>query len=370
MDWSIIALIVSGLICLVAGAEFLVRGASHLAALAGISSLIIGLTVVAFGTSTPELAVSVMAALAKESDISLGNVIGSNIFNVLMILGLSAIIVPLTISRQLVRFDVLVMISVSILLLLLSLDGNLSRIDGVIFLTIFVLYMLLLVRINRRNFSQSSVKSIPGVDLSHRRNGKSILRQLVFIAAGLGLLVLGSKLFVHGAVSLARILKVSELVIGLTIVAAGTSLPELFTSVVAGIRGERDIAVGNIVGSNIFNILAIMGIASLVAPGGITIADSVLQVDMPVMLIVALVCLPIFFTGMVIDRWEGLLLLAYYLLYTLYLVLGATAHAALPAFTRIIVWYVLPLTIAILLIHLIWTHHHDRKIRRKAKGES
>lgn len=363
MNWCIFALILAGLVCLVAGAEFLVRGASRLAAIAGISSLIIGLTVVAFGTSTPELAVSVLAALEKQPDIALGNVLGSNIFNVLMILGLSAIITPLAISRQLVRFDVLVMIGVSVLLLLLSLDGNLSRPDGTIFLVVFILYMLALVRINRRNIAQSSVKDIPGVDLSRRKNGKSIVIQLVFIVAGLGLLVLGSKLLVSGAVSLARALNVSELIIGLTIVAAGTSLPELFTSAVAGLRGERDIAVGNIVGSNIFNILAIMGVASLVAPDAITVAPSVLQTDMPIMLIVALVCLPIFFTGMVIDRWEGVLLLAYYVLYTLYLILTATASTALPTFTQIVVYNILPLTIAILLIHLIWTHQKNRTPR-------
>ena len=350
---GLLGIIGLGLICLVVGAEFLVRGASRLAGLAGISSLVIGLTVVAFGTSAPELAVSLQAALAEQSDISLGNVVGSNIFNVLTILGVSALIVPLTISRQLVRFDVLVMIGASILIFLLGLDGKIGKIDGVIFLILFSLYIAALIRLNRRNRDQSEVGSIPGVKLGPNGNAKSIFVQIMLVVGGLVLLVLGSKCLVHGAVGLARLWEVSELVIGLTIVAAGTSLPELFTSVVAGIRGERDIAVGNIVGSNIFNILAILGVSSLFAPNGIIVANSVLHVDIPVMLIVALACLPIFFTGMVIDRWEGSLFLSYYILYTVYLFLIATGHPAQLGFTRTVIYVAFPITATILIIHVI-----------------
>jgi cation:H+ antiporter len=257
-----------GLALLVAGAELLVKGASRLAASFGISPFVIGLTVVAFGTSSPELAVSFGSAFAGDADIAIGNVVGSNIFNVLFILGISALIVPLVVKSQLVRFDVPIMIGASVLLLVLGLDGALGRLDGIVLFALIVLYVVALIRKSRRETSEDDSGLRPGV----RAEDDTAPVNLVFIAAGLGMLVFGSDLLLQAAVTAAEAFGVSELVIGLTLVAAGTSLPEVATSIMAAIRGERDIAVGNVVGSNIFNILAVLGLSSIVAtrwhPGG------------------------------------------------------------------------------------------------------
>jgi cation:H+ antiporter len=342
------AMFVLGLVALVAGAQLLVRGASALAARLGISALVIGLTVVAFGTSSPELAVSVQAGLAGKADIAIGNVVGSNIFNVLFILGLSALIAPLTVARQLVRLDVPVMIGVSLLLLLLALDGRLSWPEGALLFFGILMYTGFLLRAGQLEGNAATSPESTSTD----RFLALLPVQLGFIAAGLVALVLGARWLVEGAVAMAQALGISEAVIALTIVAAGTSLPELATSVVAALRGERDIAVGNVVGSNIFNILAILGLSALVTPGGLEVAPAMLHFDVPVMLAVAVACLPIFFAGYQITRWRGALFFAYYVAYTLYLALAATRHDALPAFSAVMLEFVLPLT-AITLVVLV-----------------
>ncbi len=313
---------ISGLILLVAGAELLVRGASKLAALAGVSSLIIGLTIVAFGTSFPELAVSVIAALSGNADISLGNVVGSNIFNILLILGISATITPLVVSKQLIRFDVPVMIAVSILVFIFGLDGWIGRWEGVLFFIGIASYTAFLIYKSRRPIKDNENNpTIPPLE----KGGKGgfqwqrYLLNSALILLGLFLLILGSRWLVAGAVVIAKTLGVSELIIGLTIVAAGTSLPEVATSVVATIRGERDIAVGNVVGSNIFNILAVLGLSSLAAIDGIKVAPTALYFDIPVMIAVAIICLPVFFTHKLISRREGMFLLGCYVGYIAYL---------------------------------------------------
>jgi len=307
---------IAGLILLIAGAEALVRGASKLAVLVGISPLVIGLTIVAFGTSSPELAVSVIAGLSGNADISLGNVVGSNIFNILFILGISASITPLVVSRQLIRFDVPVMIAVSILVFIFGLDGKIRRVEGIILFVGIVSYTVFLIYKSRK-LTKEHENSPPLQGEGHKP--QMYLLYSVLILLGFFLLILGSRWLVNGAVIIAKTIGISELIIGLTIVAAGTSLPEVATSVVATIRGERDIAVGNVVGSNIFNILAVLGLSSIAALDGIKVSSTALHFDIPVMIAVAVICLPVFFTRNLISRWEGMFLLGCYGGYIAYL---------------------------------------------------
>ncbi|HEV2131516.1 MAG TPA: calcium/sodium antiporter [Longimicrobiaceae bacterium] len=350
MDAGTVVLLVLGLIVLVVGAELLVRGAARLAAAVGISPLVIGLTVVAFGTSSPELAVSVLASGSGQADLALGNVVGSNIFNVLFILGISALITPLVVAAQLVRWDVPLMIGVSVLLLLLALDGSVGRLDGMLLFAGIVAYTAWSVRESRKESAQASPAPEGDAGGESKKTPGYLLVQVGLVVAGLVLLVLGSRWLVDGAVEIARLLGVSELVIGLTIVAAGTSLPEVATSILAALRGERDIAVGNVVGSNIFNILAVLGISGLVAPEGVPVAAAALRFDIPVMIAVAVACLPIFFTGHLIARWEGALFLAFYAAYTVYLTLHAIDHPALETYRTAMVLFVLPLTALTLVV--------------------
>lgn len=322
MDWSTIALFVGGLALLVAGAEGLVRGAGRLAAIVGVSPLVIGLTIVAYGTSAPELAVSVKAALAGQPDLGLGNVVGSNLFNVLFILGLSALITPLAVAQQLVRLDAWVMTGVSLAALLLGLDGRVGRVDGLVLVAGGVAYTAWCIRQGRRENAAVQAEYAAEFGPPPRAGLTAGLVNVALVLVGLTLLVLGSRWLVASSVVIARALGVSELVIGLTIVAAGTSLPEVATSVVAALKGERDIAVGNVVGSNIFNILIVLGGAAVVAPQGVAVARAALIVDMPLMIVVSAACLPIFFTGYRISRPEGALFLVGYVAYTAYLVLA------------------------------------------------
>lgn len=350
MDLMTTILFVAGLGLLVVGAEALVRGASKLAAVIGISPLVIGLTVVAFGTSAPEMAVSIASALEGQADIAVGNVIGSNIFNVLFILGVSALIAPLVVSRQLIRFDVPIMIGVSVVAVLMGLDGVVSRIEGVLLFAGIVAYTIFLIRQSRKESNTKAKAAIASDEFAKEYTAKpgepkNLVKNISFILVGLAMLVLGSQWLVAGATSLARWLGIDEVVIGLTIIAAGTSLPEVATSVMASIKGERDIAVGNVVGSNIFNILAVLGLSSVVAPTGLPVAPTIAAFDMPVMIAVAIACLPIFFTGFQIARWEGLVFLGYYVGYTAYLVLNAYQHAALPGLEAALIYFALPLTL-------------------------
>jgi cation:H+ antiporter len=323
MDILTVVLFLIGLVLLVVGAEALVRGASRIAATVGISPLVIGLTVVAFGTSAPELAVSVSSAYAGAADVAVGNVVGSNIFNILVILGISAAIVPLVVSRQLIRFDVPLMIGISVVMFVLALDGRIGRVDGLIFFAGILTYIAWAI-ISSRRANQALIAEMGDDYVQRASSPKELVRDIVLVVGGLGLLVLGSDWFVDGAVTFAELLGVSDLVIGLTLVAAGTSMPELATSIIAAVRGERDIAVGNAVGSNIFNILSVLGLTAIVAPQGIPVADQALRVDIPIMLAVAVICLPSFFTGRLIARWEGLVFVGLYVAYAYYLYINAT----------------------------------------------
>ena len=364
-------LFVLGLGLLVLGGELLVRGASRIAAAAGVSPLVIGLTIVAFGTSSPELAVSVQAGLRGQSDIAAANVVGSNIFNLLFVLGLASVVAPLVVARQIVRQEVPVMIGVSALVLMLAADGRIGRIDGAVLLTGIAAYTLFLIVQSRRQRGGPAAAGLVdeydnefGGKPAGQGRGPALAIDVALVVAGLGLLVLGGRWLVNGAVALATWFGISEVVIGLTIVAAGTSLPEVATSVIATLRGERDIAVGNAVGSNTFNLLAILGASSLVTPGGLTVAPSLLRFDMVVMLAVAVACLPIFFTGMLIARWEGVVFLAYYAAYVLYLVLDATGHDALPAFSNAMLLFAVPITVLTLALLLAASRTRDAQAPR------
>lgn len=343
MSPMIFIYLIAGLVLLTLGAEVLVRGASRLASRFGISPLIIGLTVVAFGTSAPEMAVSAQAAWNNSGDIAIGNVLGSNIFNVLGILGLTALIAPLLVSKQLVRFDLPVMICASLLTLALAWDQQLDRTDGAVLFAGILIYTAYLI-FKARQERPAAVEMDTTEPPSHP------LKSLLQVLGGLVLLVLGAQGLVEGATELARALGLSELVIGLTIVAVGTSLPELATSAVAALRGERDIAVGNIVGSNIFNLFAVLGLASLVSPTAINVSPNALAFDFPVMIGVALACFPVFFTGYRISRWEGLVFLAYYLAYVAYLVLFSTGRPQAEPLGHAVLYYLLPLTALVLVV--------------------
>jgi len=344
-------MLLGGLVLLVAGAESLVRGASKLAGALGISPLVVGLTVVAFGTSSPELAVSVSSALAGEADIAVGNVVGSNIFNVLFILGLSALVAPLAVAQQLVRLDVPIMIGVSMLLPVLGMDGHIGRGDGLILFGLMLAYTVFLVWQSRKESREVQEEyareyAVGEEDKTPRAQGID----LAYVAGGMVLLVLGSHWLVAGAVGIAQHFGVSELVIGLTIVAMGTSAPELATSVVASFKGERDIAVGNVVGSNIFNILAVVGLTGSIAPQGIPVAVEVLRFDLPIMIMVGLACAPVFFTGLSISRWEGGAMLAYYFAYLAHVVLAAVGHGALPGLDGVVLSAMLPASLLAVLV--------------------
>lgn len=388
MSLLTIFLFAVGFALLVTGAEVLVRGASQLAIAAGLSPLVVGLTVVAYGTSAPELAVSLQSSFAGQADIAVGNIIGSNISNILLILGISATVSPLFVAKQLVRLDVPLMIGASLLMLVMALDGSISRGEGVILVlgaiayTLFTLYQCRKERLEteraERQAGANSAASGVGADVaavdvssdlpspgqSRKPSSNVFIRvgaPLTVMLIGIILLVLGAEWMVDGAVAIAQYLGVSELIIGLTIVAIGTSLPEIATSVAATLKGERDMAVGNAVGSNIFNILLVIGLCSVVTPGGIEVATSAIRFDMPIMIAVAVACLPIFFTGYMVLRQEGVLFLAYYVAYTLYLFLYATEHDALEEYSLVMVVFVVPITLLTLIGLAVQAMRHGHR---------
>lgn len=353
MDALTSVLFVLGFVLLIGGAEWLVKGASRLAVAGGVSPLVIGLTVVAFCTSAPELAVGVHAAYAGQADIAVGNVVGSNICNILLILGMAALFSPLVVAQQLIRMDVPLLVAVSILMYLLSWDGRIGFADGLLLSGGVIGYVVYTVIQSRRESRQVKDEYARDYGQETAISGNiGILKNLLLLASGLISLVLGASWLVNGAVAVARAFEVSELIIGLTIVAIGTSLPEIAASVMASLRGERDIAVGNAIGSSLFNILAVLGLTAVVAPSGVPVSDAALGFDIPVMIAASVACLPIFFTGYRIDRWEGALFISYYIAYIGFLVMEVVQHRALATFTELMV-FVLPLT-AVTLAVLFW----------------
>jgi len=339
MFWPALG-VVGGLMLLIGGGELLVRGASRMAVQLGIPPLVVGLTVVAFATSAPELAVSLQSVYSGSSDLAVGNLVGSNIANVLLILGLSALVAPLAVSSRVVRIDVPLVIATSLLLLLLGLDGVIGHWDGLLMASLLAAYLVWSLRTAAQRSGRRQTQDSDVGD-----QGSSMMRNGLLMAAGLLLLALGGNWLVQGAAELARQLGVQELVIGLTVVAVGTSLPELVISIIAVVRGAREMAVGNVLGSNLFNILGVLGITGILAPDGLPVPITALALDIPVMIAAALACLPIFFTGHRIARWEGGLFFGYYLAYMAYLVMDATGHRAEDNFVGVMALFVLPLTV-------------------------
>ena len=333
-----VAGLTGGLVLLVIGAEALVRGASRLAVAAGVSPIVVGLTVVAFGTSAPELAVSVGSAVTGAADVAVGNVVGSNIFNVLAILGISALAAGLVVDQRIVRIDVPLVILATVVVWLLALDGRLGRVDGLLLAAGIAVYTVWSYMASRSEPAAvvEEYDEAFGTDVVQAR--RAWVPAAIAVAGGLVALVVGAQLLVDAATAIARALGVSDLVIGLTVVAAGTSLPELATSGIAALRGERDIAVGNVVGSNLFNLLAVLGVTALVAPEGVSVARDALTGDLPVAFLTMCVALPALASGYVVERWEGGLLLVAYVAYLGVLVLGSIGStAAAPARAALLV---------------------------------
>ncbi|MTD21104.1 calcium/sodium antiporter [Pseudomonas sp. CCM 7891] len=346
--------LISGLVLLILGAEVLVRAAVRLAASLKVRPLIIGLSIVAFGSSAPQMAISLQATLGDNTDIAVGSVIGSSIFNILVTLGLSALIIPLRVSRQLVRLDIPVMILASLLVFACAANETLTPLDGLFLLTALVAYLGLLLyqtRHSRRPRTRDMVAQAPWLSC------------LLWMIAGLLLLVLAGHLLLGAAVEVASDLGLSERVIGLTIVGVSTSLPCLATSLIAALRGEREIAVGNVIGSNLFNLLGVLGFTALVAPSPLSVSPNALAFDLPVMLGVAVLCLPVFYSGYRITRAEGLLLLGLYLAYGLHVISFTTGMLLANKLEQLMLFYVLPALVAFLLFTSLraWRRQHKKE---------
>ncbi|MDX9885956.1 calcium/sodium antiporter [Thauera sp.] len=346
-----VLMFVLGLVTLVIGADVMVRGASRLAVSFGVSPLVVGLTVVAFGTSAPEMAVSVGSALAGTPDLAIGNVVGSNIANVLLILGISALITPLLVDEQIIRQEIPIMIGASALLVVMALDGNIGLLESIVLFALVITYTVFLVIQSRR--ASKAVQDEFETEIPTSTWDSHWAVQVALIVVGLVMLVVGADWLVDAAVAFARAFGVSDLVIGLTVVAVGTSMPEIATSIVAAMRGQRDIAVGNVVGSNVFNILAVLGAAGIASGVGLPVSEAARNFDLWVMLAVAFACLPIMITGREIARWEGVVFLAYYMAYTAWLVLQAQQHASVQAFSGIMLGYVMPLTVITIVVSIV-----------------
>jgi cation:H+ antiporter len=315
------------------------------------------------GTSAPELAVSLRAVLTGQADVTLGSVIGSNSANVLLILGLAAVAAPLLVAPRILQREVPTMIAASLLFWLLASDGSIGLLDGALLLVLLGAFLVATV------VTAQHARPVDAPDFVRPdRSRTGLVENLSLVLAGLILLVAGAQWLVDGAVVFARALGVSELMIGLTVVAIGTSLPEIATSVLASLRGEREIAVGNVVGSNIFNILGVLGLSAVLTPQPIGVPADALAFDLPVLVVAAVACLPIFFNGRMIARWEGALFLAYYLVYTAYLVLAATQSVNLRIFSAAMLLFVIPLTLVTLVVATIRNLQQERHERVDAGG--
>lgn len=316
---------VVGLVALAIGAEVMVRGGAQLASRLGISPMLVGLTVVSIGTSLPELAVGVTAALEGSGALAVGNIAGTNVVNILFILGLSALISPLAIERRTLRFDLPVMAGAAVLLWVLAVNGVLSRLDGLILVCGAIVYTVVLIHMSRRE-SRATVaeyaQAFPAVpepgDAAKRVGGKTV-QHVAMTVTGIAVVILGAEWLVGGAVGIAREFGVSDALIGLTVVAIGTSAPELVTTIVSTVRGERDIAVGNLLGSSVYNILLILGITCLVPANGLALTHNLVWIDIPLMVAASLACIPIFVTGRRVHRAEGAAMVTAYLGYLVFL---------------------------------------------------
>lgn len=321
--------LLTGLAALIAGAELLTRGGTRLASRLGIRPVLIGLTVVALGTSMPELAVGLWSSADGEGSLAVGNVVGANIMNMLLTLGLSALLLPLAIEMQSLRFDLPMMTGAALMLLIVGWDFQITRAEGLVMLVMGGVYLSVLVQTSRhesravraefeREYGEEAVADV----LPTPRGRFAMLNDVAWLLGGIAIVVVGAEWLVQGASGIARALGVAEAVIGLTIVALGTSSPELATTVMSTLRQERDIAIGNLLGSCVLNILVILGITVVSVPGGIGIDPQLVRIDIPVMVLAALVCIPVFVTGRRVGRLEGLALVVAYLAYMGYLLVA------------------------------------------------
>lgn len=308
-------LIIVGFVGLLGGAELLVRGGTGLALRLGITPIVIGVTVVSLGTSMPELAVGIDAARQGSAGLAVGNIVGTNLVNLLLILGLSALITPILLDTRTVRFDLPSMTAVSVVLLLLSLDGTLGALDGLVLLLLGVGYTVGVLRTSRRETAVVEAEYKAEYAPSKRRTWLDVVSLIV----GIAIIVIGATLLVDGSVDAARAFGVSDEVIGLTIIAIGTSAPELVTTIVSTIRGDRDIALGNLLGSSVYNIAFILGITILAAPGVVEVPDEVRGGDLLLMVGAAVACVPVFMSGRRITRLEGGIFVAAYVAYLTWL---------------------------------------------------
>lgn len=301
--------LIVGFVLLVKGADFFVDGASSIAAKLKVPSLIIGLTVVSMGTSLPEAAVSVSASLSGNNSISLGNVIGSNVFNLLVVVGVSSIILPIVSDRDILRRDMPISIAMTAVLGLMLLDGKLSRLDAAVLLVLLAAYMFILIRSALKNRTES-----------HDQKKLSWIKSVIFALVGVASIIGGGQLVVNSAKTIATSLGMGETLIGLTVVAIGTSLPELVTSIVAAKKGDSGIAMGNAVGSNIFNILFILGLAGVIKP---MTADTAFFIDSGILIAVSAMMLLFAFTKKKTSRVEGAIAVSVYVVYTAYIIMRA-----------------------------------------------
>jgi cation:H+ antiporter len=313
----------AGLAALVVGAEVMVRGGAKVASRFGISPIVVGLTVVSIGTSAPELAVGVVAAVEDNGALAVGNIAGTNVVNLLLVLGLSALLAPLALEMRMLRFELPVMAGAAVLLWLLAFDGVLSRLDGLVLAVGAVVYTVAVVRAARRESQDATAEFTDAYPKSEVSSGRTALHILMMLA-GIAIIVIGAERLVDAAVGMAREFGVSDALIGLTVVAIGTSAPELVTTIVSTVRGERDIAVGNLLGSSIYNILLILGVTCLVPAHGLALPPELVRVDIPLMVAVAVVCVPIFISGRRVSRFEGGAMVAAYLAYLAFLLATQT----------------------------------------------
>ena len=348
--WNLLQLL-CGLVLLIAGAELLVRCAMRMAANMKVRPLLIGLTVVALGSSAPQMTISLQAALNDTPDIAVGSVIGSNIFNILVTLGLSALIIPLRVSRQLVRLDIPLMILASGLVFALALNQQLDRLEGLMLLCGLLIYLGLLLRQSRHSGHHHA---------SHHQPPTSWLHNVLLMLCALVLLGVAGHLLLGAAVNIATQLGLSERIIGLTIIAVSTSLPELATSLIAAFRGQREIAVGNVIGSNVFNLLGVLGLTALLAPTPLPVSPNALAFDLPVMLGVAVLCLPVFYAGYRVTRAEGVLLLGLYLAYGLHVMAFTTGMPLAGKLEHLMLFFILPVLLVFLLFSTLraWRRQH------------
>lgn len=345
-------LILGGLVALTFGADLLIKGASNIAGRFGIPAIVIGLTVVAFGTSAPEMAVSVNGAWGGQADIAVGNVLGSNIFNILFILGLSALIAPLSVHLQVIRVEVPIMVAAAVFTYFFSLDGKIDRAEGLMAFGLLAVYILFQLRNSVQQNRNKSAETLEAEkELKDSLKASRVWQDWARILGGLALLVVGADKFVEGAVEIARGFGVSELVIGLTIVAAGTSLPEVATSVIAAFKKQTDIAVGNVVGSNIFNSLAVLGLSASVSPNPVAVSSQALNFDFPISIAASLLCFPLFLRGLKIGRFEGFGFFAIYVGYVAFLVMDQLGNPLVAGKQTAIVQSAFPVVAFLLIVY-------------------